>query len=56
MPGSPIFQGFKNASKRAEDPHWLYTVHFEGRELWGPDSDPNVRIAIEAWEPYLEIV
>jgi hypothetical protein len=23
--------------------------------LWGPDSDPNVRIAIEAWEPYLVI-
>jgi nitrile hydratase len=43
-----------NASKRAENPHWLYTVRFEGRELWGPDSDPKVRIAIEAWEPYLE--
>jgi nitrile hydratase subunit beta len=43
-----------NASKKAEDPRWLYTVRFEGRELWGPDSDPKVRIAIEAWEPYLE--
>jgi nitrile hydratase len=44
-----------NASRNAEDPHWLYTVRFEGRELWGPDSDPNVKVAIEAWEPYLEI-
>lgn len=44
-----------NASKKAEDPHWLYTVRFEGRELWGPESDPKVRIAIEAWEPYLEL-
>jgi nitrile hydratase len=43
-----------NASKKAEDPHWLYTVRFEGHELWGPDSDPKVSIAIEAWEPYLE--
>ena len=44
-----------NASKDVEDPHWLYTVRFEGRELWGSDSDPNVKVAIEAWEPYLEI-
>lgn len=43
-----------NASKKTEDPHWLYTVRFEGRELWGTDSDPKVRVAIEAWEPYLE--
>jgi nitrile hydratase len=37
-----------------EDPHWLYTVRFEGRDLWGSDSDPSVRVGIEAWEPYLE--
>jgi nitrile hydratase len=37
-----------------EDPHWLYTVRFDGRELWGEDSDPTVRVCIEAWEPYLE--
>jgi hypothetical protein len=22
--------------------------------LWGADSDPSVRVCIEAWEPYLE--
>jgi nitrile hydratase len=43
-----------NAIGAGEDPHWLYTVRFDGRELWGPDSDPTVRVAIEAWEPYLE--
>jgi len=43
-----------NASEKGEDPHWLYTVRFDGRELWGPDSDPSVRVCIEAWEPYLE--
>jgi nitrile hydratase len=43
-----------NASKKAEEPHWLYTVRFDGRELWGPESDPKVKVAIEAWEPYLE--
>jgi len=43
-----------NAINAGEDPHWLYTVHFDGRELWGEDSDPTVRVCIEAWEPYLE--
>jgi nitrile hydratase len=43
-----------NAIGAGEDPHWLYTVRFDGRELWGKDSDTTVRVAIEAWEPYLE--
>lgn len=43
-----------NASNLGEDPHWLYTVRFDGSELWGDDSDPTVRVCIEAWEPYLE--
>ena len=49
---------FPTATRSAsrEDPHWLYTVRFDGRELWGADSDPTVRVAIEAWEPYLEPV
>jgi len=29
-------------------------VRFDGRELWGADSDPTLRVCIEAWEPYLE--
>jgi nitrile hydratase len=37
-----------------ENPQWLYTVVFDGRELWGPDSDPTIKISIEAFEPYLE--
>ncbi len=37
-----------------ERPEWLYTVTFDGPELWGPDADPSVRISIEAFEPYLE--
>ena len=27
---------------------------FDGRELWGADADPTVKISIEAFEPYLE--
>ncbi len=39
---------------RGENPQWLYTVTFDGRELWGESGDPTVKISIEAWEPYLE--
>jgi nitrile hydratase len=37
-----------------ENPQWLYTVLFEGRELWGDSADPTLKVSIEAWEPYLE--
>jgi nitrile hydratase len=43
-----------NASNLGEDPHWLYTVRFDGRTRWGESADPTVRVCIEAWEPYLE--
>jgi nitrile hydratase subunit beta len=39
---------------RGEDPHWLYTVVFDGRDLWGPEGDPTVKVSVEAFEPYLE--
>jgi nitrile hydratase subunit beta len=37
-----------------ENPQWLYTVLFDGRELWGEASDPSLKVSIEAFEPYLE--
>ena len=37
-----------------ESPQWLYTVVFDGTELWGSDGDPTAKISIEAFEPYLE--
>jgi nitrile hydratase subunit beta len=37
-----------------ENPQWLYTVVFDGQELWGKDSDPNLKVSVEAFEPYLE--
>jgi nitrile hydratase subunit beta len=37
-----------------EDPQWLYTVRFDGRELWGESADPTLTVSIEAFEPYLE--
>jgi nitrile hydratase subunit beta len=40
---------------QGESPQWLYTVLFDGRELWGESSDPSLKVSIEAFEPYLEL-
>ncbi len=42
------------ATGQGDDPHWLYTVVFHGRELWGEGADPTLKVSIDAWEPYLE--
>jgi nitrile hydratase len=43
-----------NATGAGENPQWLYTVTFDGGELWGEVSDPNLKVSVDAWEPYLE--
>ena len=43
-----------NAHGHGEDPQWLYTVSFQGRELWGAPADPTVTVSVDAFEPYLE--
>ena len=43
-----------NASGAGENPQWLYSVCFEGRELWGTDGDPTAKVSVDVWEPYLE--
>ena len=43
-----------NSQGLGENPQWLYTVRFDGRELWGPDADPTIKVSVDAWEPYLE--
>ena len=42
------------AMDAGENPQWLYTVVFDGTELWGADADPTAKISIDAFEPYLE--
>ena len=42
------------AMELGENPQWLYTVVFEGRDLWGADGDPTSKISIDAFEPYLD--
>lgn len=43
-----------NAQGRGEQPQWLYTVVFDGQELWGVTAAPGLSVSIDAWEPYLE--
>ena len=43
-----------NAHGLGEQPQRLYTVVFDGRELWGEQADPSLKVSIDAWEGYLE--
>jgi nitrile hydratase beta subunit len=43
-----------NATGKGEDPQWLYTVRFTGRDLFGAKGDPASTVSVDAWEPYLE--
>jgi nitrile hydratase len=43
-----------NAHGKGENPERLYTIAFDGRELWGEDGDPTLTVSIDAWESYLE--
>jgi nitrile hydratase len=38
-----------------EDPQWLYTVRFDARELWGPDTTAAC-VHVDCFEPYLEAI
>jgi nitrile hydratase beta subunit len=39
-----------------EQPQWLYTVVFEGTELWGEAAPVGLKVSVDAWEPYLDPV
>jgi nitrile hydratase len=35
-------------------PQTVYTVGFEGAEVWGPECEPNLKVYLELWEGYLQ--
>lgn len=35
-----------------DEPQWMYTVEFDARTLWGPDSTA-ASVSLNCWEPYL---
>ena len=39
---------------RRESPQHLYTVAFDGRELWGSNAEDGTEVRIDLYEPYLE--
>jgi nitrile hydratase beta subunit len=44
-----------HAQGMGEQPCWLYTVVFDGRELWGDEAGAaGLSVSVDAWEPYLE--
>jgi nitrile hydratase len=43
-----------NAHGKGENPQWVYTVVFDGNEIWGEGSDPSLTVSIDAWESYLD--
>jgi nitrile hydratase len=43
-----------NAHGRGENPQYLYTVRFDGGELWGAGAEPGTFVHIDLFEPYLE--
>lgn len=43
-----------NAHHRGENPQRVYTVVFDGKEIWGEGVDPTLTVSIDAWESYLE--
>jgi nitrile hydratase len=43
-----------HAQGLGEQPEPLYTVVFEGVELWGADAAPGLRVSVDAWQSYLE--
>jgi nitrile hydratase len=51
--GTHVFPD-SNAHGQGENPQWLYTVRFSGRELWGEEADATIVVSIDAWESYLE--
>lgn len=36
------------------DPQTVYTVRFDGREVWGQAAEPNLSVCVEMWEGYLD--
>ena len=42
-----------NAHGRGEAPQHLYTVAFDGTELWGESAEPGTTVHLDLFEPYL---
>jgi nitrile hydratase len=51
--GAMLFPDARAAGRRARPQH-LYTVAFQGSDLWGADAEPETEARVDLYEPYLE--
>jgi nitrile hydratase len=51
--GATLFPDAHSVGRRARPQH-LYTVAFEGRELWDDAAEPGTEVRVDLFEPYLE--
>jgi nitrile hydratase beta subunit len=42
-----------NAHGAGEQPQWVYSVGFDGRELWDDSAEPRECLYLDLWESYL---
>ena len=42
-----------SATMAGDAPQQLYTVRFDGREVWGEDAEPGLTVSADLWESYL---
>jgi nitrile hydratase len=43
-----------NAMGHGKAPQHLYSVRFEGDEVWGPDAPAREAVYLDLWDSYLE--
>jgi nitrile hydratase len=53
--GVQLFDDATSAG-RPDEAQPLYSVRFEGQELWGESAEPNSAVYLDMWESYLEAV
>jgi hypothetical protein len=51
--GAALFPDAHAVGRRVRPQH-MYTVAFEGRELWGDAAEPGTEVRVDLFEPYLE--
>lgn len=43
------------AHRLGENPEPTYAVRFDGRELWGPEAEPNTSVTMDLFESYMDL-
>jgi nitrile hydratase len=51
--GTTLFPDAHAVGRRALPEH-LYTVAFDGRDLWGDAAEPGTEVRVDMYEPYLQ--